>query len=68
MIPNKELFENNKYVSFMPKLFEVKEKEKKDEKKKRVFWKDVIANEMMTGLTQQKIEEKLNAKKQESKL
>lgn len=67
MIPNKELFENNKYVSFMPKLFEIKEKEKKDEKKKRVFWKDVIANEMMTGLTQQKIEEKLNAKKQESK-
>ena len=67
LIPNKELFEANKFASFMPKLFVIKEKAKKDEKKKRVFWKDVISNEMMTGLTQQKIEEKLNEKKKEAK-
>ena len=67
LIPNKELFEGNQYASFMPKLFVIKEKAKKDEKKKRVFWKDVISNEMMTGLTQQKIEEKLNEKKKEAK-
>ena len=31
LIPNKELFEANKYASFMPKLFVIKEKAKKDE-------------------------------------
>ena len=67
MIPNKKLFENNKYVSFLPKVFPIQEKEKVDEKKKRVFWKDVITNEFEDKLTQQRIEEKLNAKKPESK-
>ena len=67
MIPNKKLFENNKYVSFLPKVFPIQEKDKVDEKKKRVFWKDVISNEFEDRLTQQRIEEKLNAKKPESK-
>ena len=67
MIPNKKLFENNKYVSFLPKVFPIQEKDKIDEKKKRVFWKDVITNEFEDRLTQQRIEEKLNAKKPESK-
>ena len=67
MIPNKKLFENNKYVSFLPKVFPIQEKDKVDEKKKRVFWKDVITNEFEDRLTQQRIEEKLNAKKPESK-
>jgi ATP-dependent DNA helicase 2 subunit 2 len=67
MIPNKKLFENNKYVSFLPKVFPIQEKDKVDEKKKRVFWKDVITNEFEDVLTQQRIEEKLNAKKPESK-
>ena len=67
MIPNKKLFENNKYVSFLPKVFPIQEKDKVDEKKKRVFWKDVITNEFEDKLTQQRIEEKLNAKKPESK-
>ena len=67
MIPNKKLFENNKYVSFLPKVFPIQEKDKIDDKKKRVFWKDVITNEFEDILTQQRIEEKLNAKKPESK-
>ena len=67
MIPNKKLFENNKYVSFLPKVFPIQEKQKIDDKRKRVFWKDVITNEFEDRLTQQRIEEKLNAKKPESK-
>jgi len=67
MIPNKKLFENNKYVSFLPKVFPIVEKDKIEDKKKRVFWKDVITNEFEDRLTQQRIEEKLNAKKPESK-
>ena len=67
MIPNKKLFENNKYVTFLPKVFPIQEKDKVDEKRKRVFWKDVITNEFEDVLTQQRIEEKLNAKKPESK-
>ena len=67
MIPNKKLFENNKYVSFLPKVFPIQEKDKIDDKRKRVFWKDVITNEFEDRLTQQRIEEKLNAKKPESK-
>ena len=67
MIPNKKLFENNKYVSFLPKVFPIQEKDKIDEKRKRIFWKDVITNEFEDRLTQQRIEEKLNAKKPESK-
>ena len=67
MIPNKKLFENNKYVTFLPKMFPIVEKDKIEDKKKRVFWKDVITNEFEDRLTQQRIEEKLNAKKPESK-
>ena len=67
MIPNKKLFENNKYVTFLPKVFPIVEKDKIEDKKKRVFWKDVITNEFEDRLTQQRIEEKLNAKKPESK-
>ena len=67
MIPNKKLFENNKYVTFLPKVFPIIEKDKIEDKKKRVFWKDVITNEFEDRLTQQRIEEKLNAKKPESK-
>ena len=67
LIPNKKLFENNKYVSFLPKLFPIKEKDKIDEKKKRIFWKDVINEELENKLSQELIEEKLNAKKKESK-
>ena len=67
MIPNKKLFENNKYVSFLPKVFPIQEKDKVEEKKKRIFWKDVITNEFEDRLTQQRIEEKLNAKKPQSK-
>ena len=67
MIPNKKLFENNKYVSFLPKVFPIQEKNKIDEKKKRVFWKDVITNEFEDRLTQQRIEEKLKDKKPKSK-
>ena len=67
MIPNKKLFENNKYVTFLPKVFPIIEKDKIEDKRKRVFWKDVITNEFEDRLTQQRIEEKLNAKKPESK-
>ena len=67
LVPNKKLFENNKYVSFLPKVFPIKEKENVDEKKKRIFWKDVISNEFEDKLTQKRIEEKLNAKKPEAK-
>ena len=67
MIPNKKLFENNKYVTFLPKVFPIVEKDKIEDKRKRVFWKDVITNEFEDRLTQQRIEEKLNAKKPESK-
>ena len=67
LIPNKKLFENNKYVTFLPKVFPIIEKDKIEDKKKRVFWKDVITNEFEDRLTQQRIEEKLNAKKPESK-
>ena len=67
MIPNKKLFENNKYVTFLPKVFPIVEKDKIEDKRKRVFWKDVITNEFEDRLTQQRIEEKLNAKKSESK-
>ena len=67
MIPNKKLFENNKYVSFLPKVFPIQEKDKIEDKRKRVFWKDVITNEFEDKLTQKRIEEKLNAKKPESK-
>ena len=55
MIPNKKLFENNKYVSFLPKVFPIIEKDKIEDKKKRVFWKDVITNEFEDRLTQQRI-------------
>ena len=67
LVPNKKLFENNKYVSFLPKLFPIKEKDKIDEKKKRIFWKDVINEEFENKLTQEKIEEKLNSKKKKKK-
>lgn len=67
LIPSKALFENNKIVSFFPKMFEIKEKEKKNEKKKRVFWKEVIENEMNTALSEKKVEDKLNANKAEGK-
>ena len=67
LVPNKKLFENNKYVSFLPKLFPIKEKDKIDEKKKRIFWKDVINEEFENKLTQERMEEKLNSKKKESK-
>ena len=37
MIPNKKLFENNKYVSFLPKVFPIQEKQKIDDKRKRAI-------------------------------
>lgn len=65
MIPNKKLFEGIKYITFLAKVFPIIEKNKIEDKKKRVFWKDVITNEFEVNLTQQRIEEKLNAKKPE---
>ena len=38
-----------------------------NEKKKRIFWKDIINEEFENKLTQEKMEEKLNSKKKESK-
>lgn len=68
LIPDKTLFENNATVTFLPKMFPITESTQVNkEKKQRVFWKDVISNEMQDGLTQKKIEEKLNAKKKETK-
>ena len=67
LIPNKKLFENNKYASFLHKMFKIKEKDQIDDKKKRVFWKEIIQNELDTTVTQQRIEEKLNANKPEDK-
>ena len=67
LIPNKKLFENNKYASFLHKMFKIKEKDKIEDKKKRIFWKEIIQNELNTTITQQRIEEKLNAKKTEDK-
>lgn len=67
LIPNKKLFENNKYASFLHKMFKIKEKDQIDDKKKRIFWKEIIQNELDTTVTQQRIEEKLNANKPEDK-
>jgi ATP-dependent DNA helicase 2 subunit 2 len=66
--PDKLLFENNKWVSFLPKMFDIKDK-KKEEKKKRVFWKDMINSEISasTGISEKKLEEKLEAHKEEAK-
>ena len=67
MKPNPKLFENNKFVNFFNKAFPIVENETPELKKKRVFWKDVISNEFEEKLTQERIEEKLNSKKPESK-
>lgn len=67
MKPNPKLFENNKFVNFFNKAFPIVENETPELKKKRIFWKDVISNEFEEKLTQERIEEKLNAKKPESK-
>ncbi len=66
--PDKMLFENNKWISFIPKMFDIKEN-KKEEKKKRVFWKDMINSEITanTGISEKKLEEKLEAHKEEAK-
>lgn len=67
--PDKKLFENNKYVSFMPKVFDIKEKEQKEDKKKRVFWREMIKSEIQeeTGVSDKRLEEKLEAHKEEAK-
>jgi len=67
--PDKNLFEGNKYVTFLPKAFEIKEKEKKEDKKKRVFWREIINTEISenTGISEKKLEEKLEAHKEEAK-
>jgi ATP-dependent DNA helicase 2 subunit 2 len=67
MKPDPKLFENNKFVTFFNKAFPIVENETPELKKKRIFWKDVISNEFEEKLTQERIEEKLNAKKPESK-
>ncbi len=66
--PDKKLFENNKYVSFIPKMFEIKERQK-EEKKKRVFWKEMINSEIQdnTGISDRRLEEKLEKNKEEAK-
>jgi ATP-dependent DNA helicase 2 subunit 2 len=67
--PDKKLFEGNKYVTFLPKIFEIKEKQKNEDKKKRVFWREMINNEILenTGISQKRLEEKLEAHKEEAK-
>ena len=67
MKPNPKLFENNKFVIFFSKAFPIIKNETPELKKKRIFWKDVISNEFEEKLTQESIEEKLNAKTPESK-
>jgi ATP-dependent DNA helicase 2 subunit 2 len=66
--PDRKLFENKKYVSFLPKIFKIKERQK-EEKKRRVFWKEMINNEIQenTGVSDKKLEEKLDKHKEEAK-
>jgi ATP-dependent DNA helicase 2 subunit 2 len=66
--PDKKMFENNKFVTFLPKMFEIKEKEvKADEKKRRVFWREMIKSEIGENISEKKLEEKLSDKKPEDK-
>lgn len=66
--PDKKLFENNKYVTFLPRVFEIKEKEEKEDKKKRVFWREMINSEINDSVTnQQRLHEKLEKQKEEAK-
>lgn len=67
LLPNKEKFENNKYVQNLNKVFPIQKNETENIKKKRVFWKDVIKSEFEAELTQEALEQKLKDKKPEAK-
>ena len=63
LLPNENRFKNNKYVKHFPKAFPIVLNEAENEKKKRIFWKDVIKNEINNELTQEAMEAKLNDEK-----
>lgn len=63
--PSKELFESNPYTTLLSKKFKITKREKKPDKKKRIFWRDIIQDEVENGITESKAEEKLGKQKDE---
>ena len=76
MKPDRNLFEGNKYVGLLKKVFDIKEsniyiilEDKQKDNKKRVFWRDIIKSEISenTGVSDKKLEEKLDKQKENYK-
>lgn len=60
--PSKELFESNPYNNILSKVFRIQKKEYNNinnNKKKRVFWRDIISKDIELGINENYVEKKL---------
>jgi ATP-dependent DNA helicase 2 subunit 2 len=64
--PTKELLESNPYTNTLSQVFNIQRREKKQDKKKRVFWRDIIQDDVEAGINEEMVEKKLEKKKDEA--
>lgn len=62
----KEKQELNPMNNILKKAFPIQKVEKKIDKKKRIYWRDIIQEEVETGISETKAEEKLGKQKDEA--
>ena len=66
--PTRDKLKESKYANALKEVFSIKKRENAPDKKKRVFWRDIIQSELNeeNGISEARVEEKLGKQKDEA--